>query len=199
MTTYGKERFDQNYQDRVGWYAREELHTNSKELVEVLNNNNVITDNMNVIEIGSGGCRNLKYINDENSTINLFANDLWKENSMKNMHESVADKIIFYETDTLTLIEEHIPEFEVGLLISSDHLMHVEKSSVEIILDSIRNNWKPEYILIREVKEEHEDFGCPRLYHNYDIFNENYDIVEERTSGQGFADGMYFIRLYKRK
>jgi len=190
---FGKERFPSSYQDAVGINASEKLHTNSKELVEILKSNNVIENNISVFEIGAGGCRNIKYILDENSTIKLGANDLFKESSFKNMDIDVKNIIDFYECDTLELLENY--ELNPDLLISSDHLMHVEHIKVEKILNLINEKWNPKWILLREIKKEFENITHPRLYHNYDVLNSNYELISESDSKQ---DSAYFIKLYRR-
>ena len=74
--------------------------------------------------------------------------------------------------------------------------MHVDYKSADIILKKIRDEWKPKYILLREIKKEYENPSHPRLYHNYDIFDKNYDIIFEKTSDNASE---YFIKLYRRK
>ena len=149
---------------------------------------------MSVFEIGAAGCRNLKYVLDENETIKLGANDLFKESSFRNMDEKVKEKIDFYECDTLDLFKTY--QIHPDLLISSDHLMHVEKKSVEIILDKIRKEWKPKYILLREIKLQYENLEHPRLFHPYFILSNQYKVIHKQTSKQTKE---YFIKLYKRK
>ena len=58
--------FSEKYQNKVGWFKNSKnsdlLHNNSKELLDVLNENKIINNNKNykVLEIGAAGCRNLK-------------------------------------------------------------------------------------------------------------------------------------------
>lgn len=187
-------RFPPGYQKLVGINAREHLHKNSIELCDVLQEHDVIKDNIKIFEIGAGGCRNLKYIHDKNNTIQLFANDLYKEASVNQMHETIKEKVIFFEVETQKLFDEQ--NFtDLDLLVTSDHLMHIEKEAGEKILFQIKDNWKPEYVLIREIKKEYESLKHPRIWHNYSVLQENYEIIHEQDSAQ---DEKYFIILYKR-
>ena len=195
--TFGRKRWRPEYQPGVGMSAKPKLHLNSKELVNLLEDNNVIADNMKIFEIGAGPGRNLKYIWDKNNTIKLYMNDLWEE-SMHQAHESwpAARKLItFYELDTLSLFKGS-PHTDIDLLISSDHLMHVDYESVKSILEIMRDVWKPKCILLREVKKECETPWKPRLYHDYDMLEEKYDVGVSTESKQ---DNCYFIKLYRRK
>ena len=196
MAKFGKERFPNGYQNAVGWGAAQFLHQNSKELVQILVDNKVLKDGLKIFEIGAGGGRNLKYIWDKNKKVKLYLNDLFKEASMNAMHQDIRDLVTFYELDTLSLFKDFKQEFEVDLLISSDHLMHVEYESVEVILEKIRDSWKPNYILMRELKKEFETPEHPRLFHNYDMLEDKYEVIVSTSSKQGEA---YFIKLYRRK
>jgi len=196
MAQFGKKRFPDNYQRKVGWHANSKLHKNSEELAKILVDNEVLKDGLKIFEIGAGGGRNLKYIWDKNKKVELYLNDLFEKTSMKYMHEEIKDLVTFYESDTLSLVKDFKPEFDVDLLISSDHLMHVEYESVEVILEKIRDSWKPNYILMRELKEEFETPEHPRLFHNYDMLEEKYEVIVSTSSKQ---DKCYFIKLYRRK
>ena len=139
------------YQQKVGWDGPAVLHHNSQQLVEVIKENNLLFNGMNIFEIGAGGNRNLKYINDyateKGIEINLSSNDLHRKESLAGTHESIRDKINFWEADTLSFMVANGKSLDVDLLISSDHLMHVEKTSVITILDIIRDDINPKYIL----------------------------------------------------
>jgi hypothetical protein len=196
MVRFGKERFDKNYQNLVGMKARSMLHQNSKELVSVLQENDVIFDGMNIFELGSGPARNLKYINDVNGSVNLYCNDLWKSSSMKNMCETIKDKINFYEMDSLSFVKNFDFSFHMDLFISSDHLMHISYEDADEIIKSIRDFCKPSYILLREVRKKNETPNHPRLFHDYNQLLDSYNLIHERISNQTDA---YFIMLLKRK
>lgn len=187
-----------SYQSRVGqWPKYEFLTKNSIELANFLNKNKLLKDSVNIFEIGSGGCRNLKYINDLNENVNLFANDLNKVSSFKHMHESVKEKVTFYEKDTLSLVRETELEFDIDILISSDHLMHVDEESVIEIIKIIKTKWKPKYILLRELfsKDGHKpDRVWPRMYHDYELedFYKLIDVGECSNKPE-----WYSLKLYK--
>jgi len=205
MSKY-KDRFSKEYQNRVGqWPKFDMLTNNSKELAEFLDKNNIITDGINIFEIGAAGCRNLKYINDINNNINLFANDLYEDASRKNMHESLKEKINFTEMDTLSLFQADknliLDENKIDVLLSSDHLMHIDKESVIEILGHINSKWKPTYICMRElINKEGEDISrtWPRVYHDHDKYLlENYELVAQQTCAVNPT--WYGLRLYKLK
>ena len=196
MSKY-KDRFDENYQKLVGQFLCEPaLHDNSKEMVEVLDRHGVIRNGIHVFEIGSGGARNLKYINDHNPTVKLSANDLYRDASFAEMDESIKTKINFYEQDTVSLMQKLLPE-PIDLLIASDHLMHIDPESVAEIVAEIVNKWSPQYILLREVKPNGHrvDRQFPRMCHTFD-FGPMYQVVEEIDSRS--TPHLYYVRLLKR-
>jgi SAM-dependent methyltransferase len=200
MSKYIK-KFGEDYQKRVGHYPTHSFLTdNSIELANFLNDNDVLKNGINVFEIGSGGCRNLKYINDLNDTINLFANDLHSEASFENMHESIKDKVKFIEMDTLSLIRDFksVVTDDIDIFISSDHLMHIDKESVVEIIDKVKTIVKPKYILLRELfSEDGEDLKrlWPRVYHEYNL-EDTYSLIKV---GECSKDPhWYSLKLYKR-
>ena len=207
MSKY-KDRFPAAYQQRVGQFPQHKfLHDNSKELTSFLSKHKVISDNMNIFEIGSGGCRNLFYIWETNNNINLFANDLHEKASRKNMHEKIRNKVKFIEMDTLSMFrdpKEDVMKEHVDLLLSSDHLMHVDHESVNEILGLINSKWKPTYICLRELVDPAGEIikrKWPRMYHDYDKYlSEKYDLVAKEDC-KHFAKDMnwYKLLLYKRK
>ena len=141
-----------SYQSRVGhWPKHKFLTENSINMAKILNENKILKDGINIFEMGSGGCRNFKYINDLNENINFYANDLNEDASFQNMHDDIKDKVTFFEKDTLSLVREYEPDFKIDLLISSGHFMHIDTESFTEILDIIKNKWKPQQILLREL------------------------------------------------
>ena len=195
MPEWGKKRFPEKYQSRVGWNSRELLHNNSLELVRVLKQFNLPEDNMKVFEIGAGGARNLFYIWDANKTITICENDLFEDASREQMQEDIRDKVIFYEKDTNDLVNEETIT-DIDIFLTSDHLMHLDREPVANIMEKVRDEWKPKYIMIREATKEWENEEWPRLYHDYDMFNESYDVLYDKISS---SDGNFFVRLLRRK
>jgi hypothetical protein len=204
MSKY-KSRFNEQYQDRVGHFPKYQFLTNNSiELAEFLNETGVIKDGMTIFEIGAAGCRNLKYIHDLNNNINLFANDLYESASKKNMHESISGKINFIEMDTLSMFESDMSSIlsdnKIDLLISSDHLMHIDKLSVISILNHINTKWKPKYICLRELLSksgEEIDRVWPRVYHEYDkLLSKNYKLISKGDCSN--RPEWYELLLYKR-
>jgi len=202
MVKFGKERFDKNYQGAVGMKAMDMLHKNSVELVEILVKHNIINSTMNVFELGAGPARNLYYIyktlleNDQDtSKLNFAANDLWEEESLADMDPEIQKIINFYEMDSEDLVDS-ITISDLDLFLVSDHFMHLQYEKADYIIKKILSDWKPKYIMLREIKKEFETPDHPRLYHNYDQFLTDYKIVEDKTSEQ---TERYFIWLLKRK
>ena len=193
---WGKSRFPKEYQARVGWNAREVLHNNSKELKRVLQQFNLPEDNMKVFEIGAGGARNLYYIWELNNTIKLYANDLFEDASREQMNSQIKDKVVFYEKDTIDLVNEETIS-DIDIFLTSDHLMHLDYEPVKTIIQKVRDEWKPKYIMIRECTKKHEEDYWPRLYHDYDAFNKSYDVLYDDSS-KG-SDAKYRVLLFRRK
>ena len=186
------------YQSRVGhWPEAEQLTDNSIELANFLNSNNLLQDDINIFEIGSGGCRNLFYINKINENINFFANDLNKESSFKAMHQIMKDKVTFYEEDTLSLIKNFNSRVNINILISSDHLMHLPEIAVVEILEYLKTEIKPKYILLRELFSDlGQSFNrtWPKIHHQYDFGNVYKLIDSKKCQNNG---EQYSLKLYK--
>jgi len=202
MVKFGKERFAKNYQGAVGMKAMDMLHKNSVELVEILAKHNLINSTINVFELGAGPARNLYYIyktllenNQDTSKVKFAANDLWKEESLEAMDPKIQEIINFIEGDSEDVINNNIiPNLDIFLV--SDHFMHLQYEKADYIIKKILSDWKPKYIMLREIKKEFETPDHPRLYHNYDQFLTDYEIVEDKTSIQ---TDRYFIWLLKKK
>jgi hypothetical protein len=199
---FGKEMFNSAYANKVSHKARPHLHDNSLELVDILNEHKAIKDNINIFEIGSSGYRNLYYIWKENNNVNLFACDLYK--SVKNhAHGDVKDLVELHVGDASELLPSLDLESKINLFISSDVLMHIEYDKAKIILESIRDKYKPEFIILRERKKEFDNYEdenaeYPKLYHNYnEVLGTEYDLVCDRDSKTQKEE--VFVRLFKRK
>ena len=197
MAKFGKSRFPKSYQTKVGFGARELLHKNLKELVQILNNNNVITNGMSVFEMGAAGARNLYYIWEQNNSVKLYANDLFETESKQQMHDDIRDIINFYEGDSEDVFDECRVD-GLDLLLVSDHFMHLEYKKADNIIKNVMSKWMPEYILLREVKKEFEKPEHPKLFHNYDQLLKDYNLISNTTSEHAVCFS-YFIWLLKRK
>lgn len=199
MAKFGKQRFPEGYQRLVGMKEDTEglkrLHDNSKELVKIITKNNILNKNSKVFELGAGPGRNLYYIYEAFGCKSIFCNDLYERGSLRHMSPKLKEVITFYEGDSADIIDNNIID-NLNLFISSDHLMHLEYSKAKHIIKQINKSWKPDFILLRELKKEYEKVDHPRLYHNYDKFLDYYDLVYETSSLQ---DNAYFIWLLKRK
>jgi len=197
MAKFGKERFPENYQSAVGMNARSTLHENSKELAKILKEYDVLEKNDKVFEMGSGPARNLHYIYKEFNTkyLNFYCSDLFKKSALANMSPEIREIIHFFEGDSEDVAHNMLMT-DLKLLLVSDHFMHLQYDKADSIIKRINGSWKPEYIMLRELKKEFETPEHPRLFHDYNQFLENYELVHERTSIQ---DNAYFIWLLKRK
>ena len=144
-----KGRFNKKYQDRVGHWPKHSFLTESSiNIANVLNEKNLLKDGMNIFEMGSGGCRNFKYMNDINENLNFYANDLYEEASFKNMHESIKDKVTFYEKDTLELVQTFIPDYKIDVLVAAGHFMHIDPDSIKEIIEIIQIYFQFLYFLL---------------------------------------------------
>ena len=195
MANFGKERFPASYQSAVGMKARELLHENSRELVSILKDNKILDNNSSIFELGSGPARNLYYIYEEFKTNNLYCSDLFLQSSFENMADEIKPIVTFYEGDSQNVIDNDIIK-NLDLFLVSDHFMHLQYDKADYIIKKIMSDWKPKYIMLRELKKEFETPNHPRLFHNYNQFLTGYDMIEENTSKQ---DNAYFIWLLKNK
>lgn len=193
MAKFGKKRFPENYQHGVGMKAKPRLHDNSKELASVLKDHTDLIK-PKIFELGSGPARNLHYILKEHPLAKLYCSDLYKEASLKHMSKEVVDVITFFEGDSEKVINDHVIK-DLDLFLVSDHFMHLEYNKVDNIIKKVMSEWKPKYIMLREVKKEFETPDHPRLFHNYHYFLSDYDLIYEKTSE--FARE-YFIWILKR-
>ena len=195
MAQFGKDRFPAGYQSAVGMGARQMLHQNSIELATLLKENNILQNSKNIFELGSGPARNLYYIWLENQNLNLYCSDLFKDASLESMHSDIKDKVTFFEGDSEDIIKTQLIS-DLDIFLVSDHFMHLQYDKAKKIIDWICDNWKPKYVMLRELKKEFETPDHPRLYHNYHRFLDNYEMVYEGDSAQ---DSCYFIWILKRK
>lgn len=194
--TFGMDRFPPHaYQSKVGINARELLHNNSKELVEILNESGIIENDFKVFEMGAGGARNLYYIWNNNRTLKLYCNDLSKEASFAQMHDDIKNSITFIEGDSEEVMKNNAMN-DIDVFLVSDHFMHLQYEKADNIITEIMEKWMPKFIMLREVKKEYEAPMHPKLYHNYSRFLEKYDLIHESTSKN---DNTYFIWVMKKK
>lgn len=195
MALFGKQRFPESYQRAVGMGASEVLHKNSRELVNILKKHSILNNQSSVFELGSGPARNLYYIYKEFGINNLFCSDLFREASLNSMSTEIKDIVTFFEGDSQDIIDNNILN-DLDLFLVSDHFMHLQYDKADYIIKKIMSDWNPNYIMLRELKKEFETPNHPRLFHDYNQFLTNYEIVEETTSKQ---DNAYFIWLLKNK
>ena len=111
------------------------------------------------------------------------------------MSPEVKKVVTFYEGDSEDIANQN-PVKNLGLLLVSDHFMHLQYEKADHIIKTIIKDWKPKYIMLRELKKQWETPNHPRLFHNYDQFLESYDMLSNTSSKQ---DDAYFIWLLKRK
>lgn len=195
MAQFGKQRFPSGYQSAVGMNARELLHENSKELVEILKNFNILDSNSSVFELGAGPARNLHYIHELFQNEKIYCSDLFEAASINNMSTSIKNIVTFIEGDSQDVIDNNIIQ-DLDLFLVSDHFMHLQYDKADYIIKQILESWMPKHIMIRELKKEFETPNHPRLFHNYDQLLTDYDFIHKTSSKQ---DECYFIWLLKRK
>jgi len=189
--------FKKEYQNKVGFFSKDFLHNNSKELLEIIKKFEIINNNSDykVLEVGAGGCRNLTYINNEFPNIQLFANDLHKEESLKNTHPSIKNKINFYGEPTQTFITQ-FNENNFDLIIDSDHLVHINYTDTKSIINHINNIIKPTYFLIRSITIDNPHRSIPYHKHNFNDILSNYEEIYHTLSKN---DSKWYIKLFKLK
>lgn len=187
--------FDNAYQRKVGKNARKLLHDNSKELVKLFDEHVGVNTIHCVMGIGAGACRNLKYFYDANPRLKFIASDLYynKEefhSDMLKLQESGA--LVFEQMDTLDFVITR--RLNPDLLIFSDHLMHLKKSTVIKVIQNVLAS-DTEYVLIREQKKGFDTLG--KQYHEcYEWLKEEYNVIYEGSSEQ---DQNFFIWILQRK
>lgn len=205
MAQFGKNRFPERYQSGVGYKNastingdKDYLHKNSRELVEILKSNNIKLKSK-VFELGAGPARNLHYILKEYPNIKLYCNDLWPS-SIDHMSDEVKEIINYYTGDSEDIINNEKIQKEIiddlDLFLVSDHFMHLPYDKADHIIKKILSKWKPNFIMLRELKKEFETPDHPRLFHDYNQLLTSYEMIHETSSKQ---DECYFIWLLKRK
>lgn len=205
MAKFGKERFPATYQSHVGMGTSDLLHANSIELTNILVENKIISNDSKIFELGAGPARNLYYIykaleGHNLDNLELSCNDLFEKEAFQHMHKDIRKIIKFYEEDSEDMVNNNIiPNLDLFLV--SDHFMHLQYDKADNIIKGILANWKPKHIMLREVKKEYETPNHPRLYHNYNQFLSDYDLIHDVTSKQTNKSNNieYFIWLLKRK
>ena len=195
MATFGKERFPSGYQNAVGMKASSRLHDNSKELANILKEHNILNSESSIFELGSGPARNLHYIYELFKSEKIFCSDLFREASIENMSSTIKNLVTFFEGDSQDVIDNEMIN-NLDLFLVSDHFMHLQYDKADYILKKILSHWKPNFIMLRELKKEFETPNHPRLFHDYNQLLNGYEMIYETVSKQ---DNAYFIWLLKRK
>jgi trans-aconitate methyltransferase len=191
---FGAKRFKPStYQALVGMNGSLILHKNSVELRSILKSKIDFSKINHIYEMGSGPCRNLFYIFDHFPDKKYSCSDLSKEESFKEMNPLIREVINFHEGDSEKIINDIK---DVDLFICSDHLMHLQYEKAENILNYINDNLKPKYIILREIMKEFETPQHPRLFHDYEKLEKNYQIIHSSIS---MNSKEYFIKIYELK
>jgi len=167
-------------------------------MVRILKENGILNkENLTVCEIGSGPARNLQHIYNENPTTKFYANDLWEETvdylgkDMKALYDE--GRFEYTAMDTEDYVNSR--NLKVDVFMSVSHLMHVQYDKGENIIKRVRDVWQPTYILISELGKDFETPEHPRLYHDYTLFNEKYDVIHNEIR----QEGRQINRLYRLK
>ena len=185
---YWKKFNIEGYQKNIS--KRKLLHKNSKELVEICNDFNILADGCDIFEIGCGCGRNLYYMWLENNNIKISGNDLIKSECFKYMNDDIKSIIDLKEIDTLRLVEES--NISPHLFMSSDHLMHLEPKSSKKVLEKVVKKWGPKYILLRESIVNRLNKGVKKFKIDYEVIKTKYNILYENNSKN---DPSYIILL----
>ena len=192
---FGEKRFLPKYQNKVGWFAKKKLHENSKELLSIIQKFCELDNKSKVFELGGAGARNLHYIHEHFGTDKIFCSDLYRKNSLKNMSDKMKKICVFFEGDSEDVINNNLIK-DIDLFLVVDHFMHLQYKKTDYIIKKLISNWRPRYVMLREIKEEYEDIKHPRLFHDYNQFLSDYNLLKETISKQ---DEQYFIWLLERK
>jgi trans-aconitate methyltransferase len=176
-----KANFGKEYQSRIRRSKYGKLHNHiSKNMAEFLSRNINIEDGFNVFEIGVGSGRNLKYLLDIHPDITIHGNDLHRDASLEHTFPIIKNNINFYETDTISMMKDHKPDFHIDILISRAHLMHINPEAVKAIKKYISEYWKPTYILISECDKSGERKHGLKKFHHKLNFDTYYTLMDKQ-------------------
>ena len=192
---FGKTTFTEKYQKRVGWYANDKLHENSRELLSILIEHTDLDSDSKIFELGSGGARNLHYIHQHFGMTDIHCSDLWEDATKNEMTQAMRKYSTFYEGDSEDIINDEVMT-DLDLFLTSDHLMHLHPEKADHIIKKIMLDWKSKYIMMRELREGHQTTHPQRLFHDYNQFLSKYDLVYDTTSK---TEESFFIWLLRRK
>ena len=156
------------------------LRKNSKELVEILDKNIDLNNTVSVLELGCGQGRNLHYLISKYPHLDIYGNDLIKEECFKYMHDHVKEKIHFYEEDTKSFLGNNL--INIDIIVVSDHFMHINPDVFLQCADILMEKWESKFILIRDCLTPRLDKGVKRWSHNMDVFKKKYDFINDSIS-----------------
>jgi len=177
-----------NYQSNIS--NSKKLKKNSEKLVKILEQFNVLHSIHSVFEMGCGCARNLLYLYRKNPNLILYGNDLIRESCFQYIDESIRNKIIFIEKDSVSL--SSLENYSVDLFLAIDHLMHLDYKDVQNILGNIVDKWKPSFILIRDATVGRTEKLPIKFVHDYSIVDKFYTVLYN-----DIEDG-FFIKLWEK-
>ena len=125
----------------------------------------------------------------------IHCSDLWEEATKREMTEAMRKYSTFYEGDSEDIINYQVMT-DLDLFLTSDHLMHLQHEKTDYIIKKIMSDWRPKYMMMRELKKGYEQSQPQKLFHNYNQFLKEYDLISDTTSKTGES---YFIWLLRRK
>lgn len=192
-------RFNPGYQKKIGKNGLPYYHKISKELTLLIKKLSLLEGkDISVLEIGTGSGRNFKYLLEENPNLNLFGNDLYESASKQEMYPEVEKKISFIESDTLDYLNLFNKHQDINILISCEHLMHLESLKVEKIIHLICEKIKPEYIVLREGNEKNHQPKIHQFFHKefYHKFLNYYKSIYKDNSS--VSTKYFFVEVLKR-
>ena len=195
MSKYLDEWYDRNYNGYQKAIAeRAALHKNSRNLIAFMQDYGVLSSGMSIFEIGCGTGRNLMYVLEAQPDASVAGNDLVKEACFRRMDKHLASVIDFYELDTVSLFRDFV--IDVDLLISSDHMMHLDPDSAKKVMVALCESWRPKRIVLREcTKDRFTKDRAARHAHSYSRLKKAYKITARRRSTRHKSYMLYsFLR-----
>lgn len=185
---------DANKKDYQKAIANNEfLHKNSAELVEIMESEGLEFNSL--CEIGCGNGRNLWYIQQNFPDASYSGNDLDINQFKKHKPKSLV--MDYSQADTLAYVTSKQSGFPDAVL-ESDHLMHIDPASVDEILETICNFWKPKYFVTRRPIVG-RDNKMPYIWlHDYSVFEKDYDLKSFQSKAAKESKD-YKIDIYTRR
>ena len=183
---YWRKANQKGYQKAIA--QKEFLHENSRELLTSVRK--MVPSADSIMEVGCGAGRNLVYLMDAYHPSRIVGTDLSRNACFEHMDPRLKSVIEFITSDSRDLFA--VSEFEVDLLLFSDHLMHLPPEAVRFIIDRLCSGaWKFRHLVIRDTDIPRQ--RKPIKYaHDYSKLTGHFKVLADESSAR---EG-YFIRIY---